>query len=129
YDKYSPALYGMICRMTNNKHVAEECLTATFLKSWNEIAAFPGLGTSLFIWLLKLARQSALEAIAQEEGKISGTQIYVNGHDRHYSAFELVYFKGLSAMQAAELSGITIIEFRANIRIELQNMKCKKEKA
>ncbi|MEO8962492.1 MAG: hypothetical protein ABI325_11465, partial [Ginsengibacter sp.] len=42
YDKYSPALYGMICRMTNNKHVAEECLTATFLKSWNEIAAFPG---------------------------------------------------------------------------------------
>lgn len=129
YDKYSPALYGMIHRITNNKHLAEQCLTATFVKAWNEIAAFQSSGTSLFTWLLKLARQSAFEAIAQEPEKNSGTHNYVNGHDRHYSAFELVYFKGLSVMQAAELLGISVIELRANIRTDLQNMKYKKEDA
>lgn len=128
YDKYSPALYGIIYRIINNKHLAEECLTETFVKALNEIAAFRRSGTSLFTWLLNLARQSAFEAIKQEKGKNSGTHNFVYGQDQHYSAFELVYYKGLSVMQAAELSGITVTELKTNIRMDLQNMKNKTEK-
>lgn len=129
YDKYSPALYGIIYRIINNKHLAEECLMATFEKAWNEIGAFRRSGTSLFTWLLNMARQSAFEVIAQERKRNSGTQNYVNGHAHDYSAFELVYFKGLTVMQAAELSGITVIELTTNLRMELQTMKDKKQKA
>ena len=129
YDKYSPALYGIIYRITNNKHLAEECLTATFVKAWNEIAAFRCSGTSLFTWLLRIARQTALEVIKNEKGKNPGNHNFVNAHEQPYSAFELVYFKGLSVIQAAELSGITVIELKTNLRMDLQTRKDKTEKA
>jgi DNA-directed RNA polymerase specialized sigma24 family protein len=127
YDKYSPALYGIIYRITNNEHLAEECLTATFVKAWNEIAAFRRSGASLFTWLLNIARQSAFEVITQEKERNPGINNSVNGHNQPYSAFELVYFKGLSVMQAAELSGITLMELTTNLRLDLKNMKDKKE--
>ena len=129
YDKYSPALYGIIYRITNDKHLAEKCLTDTFVKARNEIAVSRRSGTSLFTWLLNLARQSAFEVITQEKGKNSRTHNSVNARGRHSSAFDLVYYKGLSVMRAAELSGITVIELKANLRMDLQNMKYKKEKA
>ena len=129
YDKYSAALYGIIYRIINNKHLAEECLTATFVKAWNEIAAFRRSGTSLFTWLLLIARQSAFEAITKEKERNAGAQNSVYGPDQHYSAFELIYFKGLSVMQAAELSGITVIKLKINLRMDLKNMKNKTEKA
>lgn len=129
YDKYSPALYGIIYRITNNKHLAEECLIVTFEKAWNEIATFRASGISLFTWMLNLARQSAIEVMTQEQARNSGTDNYVNSRDQNYSAIELVYFKGLSVMQAAELSGISIKELKANIRMDLQNMKDKMVKA
>ncbi len=129
YDKYSPALYGIIYRITNNKHLAEECLLATFVKAWNEIAPIQLSGTSLFTWLLHIAREGAFEAKAQENETIHGTHNFVDGHDQHYSAFELVYIKGLSLLQAAELSGITAIELKINMRMDLQNRKDKTKKA
>ena len=129
YEKYSPALYGIIYRITDNKHVAEECLLATFVKAWNEIAAFRCLGISLFTWLLNIARQYAFAAITQENEENPGNHNYVNGVEQHYSAFELVYFKGLSMTQAAELSGITVIELKINMRKDLQKMKDKTDKA
>ena len=128
YDKYSPALYGIIYRITNNKELAEEGLTETFVKAWNEIATFRCSGTSFGTWLLNLARQSAFEAIKEVE-KNYGTYNFVNGEVQHYSAFELVYLKGLSVMHAAELSGITVGELKANIRMDLKNMKSKGIKA
>ena len=129
YDKYSPALYGIIYRITNNKNVAEECLMATFEKAWNEIANFRSSGTSFFNWILNTARKTAFEALAQQNKRNSGTNNSVNRADQHYSALELVYFRGLSVVQAAELSGITVLALKANIRIDLQNRKDKMVKA
>ena len=126
YDKYSPALYGIIHRITNNKHLANDCLVTTFEKAWNEIGTFPLSGISFFAWLLGIARQTAFEVVTLEKEKNSGSHNFVYGRDQHLTAFELVYIKGLSVVQAAELSGITVTELRTNIRMDLQNMKDKK---
>ena len=125
YEKYSPALYGIIFRIINDTHIAEECLTATFEKAWNEIAAFRSSGNSFFTWLINLARKSAFEAKTQEQGRNPRTINFVDRHDQHFSALDLVYFRGLSVVQAAELSGITIIELKTNLRMDLKNMKDK----
>lgn len=127
YDKYSPALYGIIYRITNNKQLTEEGLTATFAKAWNEMGAFRGSRTSLFTWLINLARQSAFEVIKQEQKRNPGTNNFVNKPDKYYTALELVYFKGLSVIQAAELSRISVIELKANLLMDLQNIKDKME--
>ena len=126
YDKYSPALYGIIYRITNDKQLAEDCLMETFLKAWNEIMDFKCSDTSLFNWLLLRARQSAFEGIKKVKEKNSGSHNFVHVSDQQNCAFELVYMKGLTIEQAAELSRITIIELKKNIRMDLQNMKEKK---
>ena len=125
YEKYSPALYGIILRIINDTHLAEECLAATFEKAWNEIAAFRSSGNSFFTWLINLARKSAFEAKTQEQVRNPGAINFVNRHDQHYSALDLVYFRGLSVVQAAELSGITVLKLQTNLRMDLKNMKDK----
>ncbi|MEO6870462.1 MAG: sigma factor [Ginsengibacter sp.] len=125
YEKYSPALYGIIIRIINDTHLAEECLAATFEKAWNEIAAFRSSGNSFFTWLINLARKSAFEAKTQEQVRNPGAINFVNRHDQQYSALDLVYFRGLSVVQAAELSGITVLKLQTNLRMDLKNMKDK----
>lgn len=127
YDKYSPALYGIIYRITDNRGLAEECLTATFVKAWNQSSNYTRGGTSIFTWLINLARQSAFKVMAREAETNPGEQNSVYGRDQQFSAFELVYFKGLSILQAAELSGISITELTTNLRTDLHNMKEKKQ--
>lgn len=129
YDKYSAALYGTIYRITNSRHLAEECLTATFVKAWNEMAAFRLSGDSLFTWLLHMARKTAFELITKEKARNLGTHNIVDGHDQHYSPFELVYSRGFTVLQAAELSGITELELTTNIRKDLQNRTDKTDQA
>lgn len=126
YDKYSPALYGAIYRIINDRHLAEECLITTFVKAWNEIGTFPGARSSVFTWLLHIARQLAFEVVTRERETNAATYNSLNGCDLHDSAFELVYNRGLNIIQAAELSGITIIELKNNLRRDLQNMKIKR---
>jgi len=120
YDKYSAALFGIICRIISKKEVAEECLLTTFKRAWNEIAAYQCSGNSLFTWLSAIARKSAFH-ILNEEHANPATLNCTNGECHNYSAFELVYFKGASLNEAAELSGITIAELQKTIRITLQN--------
>ncbi|MEO6869891.1 MAG: sigma factor [Ginsengibacter sp.] len=129
YDKYSPALYGAIYRIIDNRHLAEECLMATFVKAWNEMAAFRSTGSSFFTWLLKMARQFAFEAICREKEENPAAHNFVHGAKQPVSAFEMVYSKGFSVTQAAELSAISVTELKTNLRRDLQNMKNKTEKS
>lgn len=128
YDKYSPALYGTIYRITNDTHLAKECLLATFVKAWNETAAFQRSGRSLFTWLLHMARQAAFNAMVREKEKITIYHTFETSYRQHYSAFELVFFKGLSCKQAAELSGLTLMEIKNQVRMDLNIRKIKRTK-
>ena len=120
YDKYAPAVYGIICRIIKEKHMAEDCLAATFIQAWDQVADFRNSGISLFNWLLNIGRQSAFGVMRQhiEKNLLESNSVY--GLEKRYSAFELVYIKGLTVEQAAGISGVTVVEFKINIRKELK---------
>lgn len=62
YDQYSAALYGIISRTVNHTETAEETLTDTFLKIWDQIDKYdPDKGT-LFTWMYRIARNQAIDA-------------------------------------------------------------------
>ena len=125
YDKYSPALYGIIYRIINNTHIAEECLMATFVKAWNEIASFRPSDTTFFSWLINFARQAAIAALKLECERNLPADNFVYRANPSNSALELVYLKGFSLVEAAELCGTSVIELKRNIRMELKNMNDK----
>ncbi len=122
YDKYAPALFGIISRIVNDKKLAEEILNAAFVNTWNQVATFNASKTSLFTWLISIARQTALDEIKSEQFK---NPLYSNPvyEENKKSAFDLVYYKGLNCIEAAAQLNITVEELKADIKMTIKNMK------
>lgn len=134
YDKYAPALTGIITRIIKDESLVEKVLNNSFVKAWNQISAFNPSNNSLFSWLINIARQTAFEEIrsgnnrdVQKNILITNNAVYKaqkNGSGRE-SAFELIYYKGLNYLEAATVLHITLAEVKTSIRTTLENMKKK----
>ncbi len=136
YDKYAPVLMGIINRIVKDTKQAEEILNGTFVRVWNEIGQFNALQCTLLTWLINLARKTAFEEIkyaslttskpknpvyeatnSEADGKSAGVT--------KETAFEMVYYGGLSFIEAAENLNITVTELKNNIRQVVNGMKDK----
>ena len=135
YDKYSAALFGVIYRITANEHLAEEILSSVFIKAWNQTGDFFTSGTSLFTWLLKIARESAIDAMKREKevnhsgsnnvhtaNRISDAEIAAFNGPSRMAAFDSVYYKGMSPGEAAAALGKSIAELRGDLRNTIKNL-------
>ena len=130
YDKYAPALLGTIKKIVNNEKLADEILKSTFVKAWDQAASFNESKSSLFIWLINLARQTAVEEIkpAPEKKLPNNTFLYeykTNGISKgqnQQSAFDLIYYAGLSCMEAAAELHISVAELKAAIRMKIKKL-------
>ncbi len=61
YDNYSGALYGVIFRIVQSEEVAADVLQATFVKIWSKIAQYDREKSTIFTWMLNIARNSAID--------------------------------------------------------------------
>lgn len=136
YDKYAPALLGIIKRIVNNEKLADEILKSTFVKVWDQVGGFNDSKTSLFTWLINLARQTALEETrpAQVKKPQNNTSVYedkqngVNNNSsiqeqNKRSAFDLLYYAGLSCIEAAAELHITVAELKNMVRMRIKKMQ------
>jgi DNA-directed RNA polymerase specialized sigma24 family protein len=136
YDKYAPALMGIISRIVKDTEQAEEILNNTFVNVWNQIAQYNGSQGTLLIWLINMARKTAFAEIKNAplttpkpktpvyEGNING--VYGKSTATvSKTAFDMVYYGGLSFIEAAETLNISVAELRNNIRQAVKSMKDK----
>jgi DNA-directed RNA polymerase specialized sigma24 family protein len=122
YDKYAPALSGIIIRIINNEKQAEKILNLTFVKIWNEVAAFNSCSSSLFSWLINLARQTAFEELkSEQEQNPQENNLVYEAHQK--SAFDLVYYKGLTYNEVATVLQVPVAEVKASIKKTMYSMK------
>ena len=122
YDKYAPALSGIISRIVNEEILAEKILNLTFVKAWNDVAAFNSCSSSLFSWLIKIVRQTAFEELTlQQEQNPQRNNLVYDAHQK--SAFDLVYYKGLTYNEAATALQLTVAEVKASIKMIMDSMK------
>lgn len=142
YDKYAPALMGIISRIANNEKLSEEILRLTFVKAWNLVATYDATKTSLFIWLINLTRQTAIEemksrqvpnlrnntsVIDDSKGGVRDTGS-MDMQNQLPSAFDLIFYKGLSCLEAAAALNITVAELKANLRMTIKNLQSQPNK-
>ena len=136
YDKYAPALSGIISSIADNKKLAEEILNISFVKVWNQIASFNTSNTSLLTWLINITRQTAFDEIVPKPKKNPpcDNPVYEVNKNRHKnsssgngqnltSSFDLVYYKGFNFNEAASVLQISIAELKTNIRMTIKNLK------
>lgn len=63
YDNYAGALNGIIVRLTDNYDLAEDILQEVFLKIWNNISSYDASKGRLFTWMVKIARNLAIDTL------------------------------------------------------------------
>ena len=63
YDNYSGALFGIIYKMLDDRHLAEDVLQEAFVKIWNNFSNYDSLKGRLFTWMLNIARNLTIDTI------------------------------------------------------------------
>jgi len=63
YDRHAEAVYAAACRLTSDRHVAEEVVQETFLALWNRAELFDPDTGSLAAWLHTIARNRTVDRL------------------------------------------------------------------
>jgi len=150
YTHYSGALYGVIKRILIEEEIAEEVLQDVFLKIWDNIASYdPGKGR-LFTWMLRLARNLAIdktrskemsrarktgdihnivhiierqEFVEQETDSI-GVHHILNGlPEEQKLVVDYLYFKGYSQKELAEEFNIPLGTVKTRLRLAMKQLR------
>lgn len=143
YHKYASALFGVITRMVNDDHLAEDILQEAFVKIWHNAASYEPAKGRLFTWMLNVCRNTAIDkmrskgyktnkkantddTILQEHpGKIYddikpdtiGIRDIVNKLKPEMQVLvDLIYFKGFTHQEASEELNIPLGTVKTRLR-------------
>jgi RNA polymerase sigma-70 factor (ECF subfamily) len=61
YDRYAPALLGVVWRILRDRSAAHQMVEDVFVRLWHEARQEPGLETSVAAWLVVMARNAAVD--------------------------------------------------------------------
>lgn len=146
YDKYANALYGVIERILNNSGLSEEVLSQTMLKAWNKIDSFDVQKSSLFTWLMAIARNSAIDKrrlksfefsqktdsitspvynVAAVKSSTNTDAMRILGllDDKYKQVLNKIYLEGYSQSEAAELLEIPLGTVKTRVRNAIQILR------
>ena len=133
YDRYAPALYGIISRITTDKLLAEEVLTKVFLNIGVNMGSFNPAMSSFFTWLINLTRQTAIDMIKSQTNKnpnnINIVSRSVGNNNSGNSVFELLFYESLSIAETGAVLGMTEEEVKQNLAKSLKELTEKSVKA
>lgn len=134
YDKYAPALTGIISRIVYKNTMVDEILQNVFQLVWNEAVSFDASRHSLFTWLIKITRQASIDKIQLAQDKISATvtPVYICTDNKNVTAgitvpveiqmFQLLYYKGLTCTEAAAVMKLPPDEIKRQVRQAIKNL-------
>lgn len=136
YDQYSPALYGIILRITKSHSKAEAILEHTFLKILEEIDTYKKI-TTFFTWMCSIARRLAAESVTPnipEKGSadefIMESQLISKDYETLMEGMEidtkevlnLVYIQGHSLHETSRRLGMPLEKVKIQIKIAFDHI-------
>jgi RNA polymerase sigma-70 factor (ECF subfamily) len=151
YDRYAGRVHALTLRILGESMLAEEATQDTFLKLWSRARLFLAERGSLPVWLLTIARRTALDRLRLEgrRPRLSGSEdpdaIWhsipnedsLTPEARWRSMFfsvqslseeqrrviELAYYQGLSQSEIAETLGWPIGTVKSRIRAAMEALR------
>lgn len=150
YNKYAPAVLGVLTRTLGNQQLAEECAKEAFCRIWAERLNYNPDKERLFTWMLKIARSSALfGAVMAGKGQLDNeiregidlvyaTDVKSYLHERQRTegdsfmlgistdikeAIRLIYFENCSFAVAAQKLGVPADHLRGEMIKTIKQLK------
>jgi len=142
YDKYIDAFYGMAFRILKDSSLAEDAVQKSFLKIWNSIEQYDADKSTLFTWMARIVRNTAIDTSRlvsfQNEKKSESldTNVHkVGSYETDHSSIDTdAMMKGLDAKYALiidylYLRGYTQKELSDELDIPIGTIKTRVKKA
>ncbi|HEV7382802.1 MAG TPA: sigma-70 family RNA polymerase sigma factor [Dyadobacter sp.] len=149
YDRYSPALYGIILKVIKDEEKAADSMQDTFLKIWKNISRYDPEKGTLFTWVLNVARNTAIDKLRMDvktdkvvslstvtDSEVATVATYIppiNLIDlraivsrllpERRVLIEMVYFDGYTHEEAAETLQVPLGTVKSRIRKSLQELR------
>lgn len=145
YDRYSPALYGVIVRLCRDEQMAENLLQDTFVTIWEKSEAYDFDKGRFYTWAYRIAKNKTLNFLRKPNKFIQtdDLSVYTNRTEEvnneidhlklkgtlkqlekyHQRAIELVYFNGLTHREAHEEMNVPLGTFKSYIRQALKQLQ------
>ncbi len=153
YCRFSQVTYNLALRILRDKEDAEEVVQEIFLQVWNKAYTYDPDRGAVSTWLLNIARSRAIDKLRtlgyrdknieideekmnsnvdlsrtieeREESKNIIKQAIHSLPDNQRIAIELVYFDGLTHMEAAEKLNEPVGTIKTRIRLGVLKLKDK----
>jgi RNA polymerase sigma-70 factor, ECF subfamily len=151
YDYYVGRVYGLTLRILGDRMWAEEATQDTFLKLWSRAHTYLAERGSLLLWLLTIARRTALDRLRLEGRRPilsdandpteawqkipDGNSVSDESHWRslhfavqalspeHRQLIELAYYQGLSQSEIAEVLGWPLGTVKTRLRAAMERLR------
>jgi len=143
YDKYAPALYGVILRMCGNRELAEDLLQESFVKIWQHIGTYDATKGKFYTWAYRIAKNLTLNSLRKKNQLIQteDLSVYTEKEEapqlntaalsgaisklepHHQEAITLVYFKGYTHREANLQMGVPLGTFKSYVKQALQALR------
>jgi len=147
FDNYAAALNGIIQRIVVSDKLAEEILQQTFLKIWDKIDSYDVDKSTLFTWMSRIARNSAIDAkrlkkyenlqktdsldlsLHNKKSEVQNTDA-IDTHgllskidEKYSSVLKHIYLLGYSHSEASEQLGLPIGTVKTRLRNGLKELR------
>ncbi len=153
YDRHAARVHALMLRILNDPMLAEEATQDSFLKLWSRARLFLDERGSLLLWLLTIARRTALDRLRlegrrpvlsdsndpddlwqtipdsdsmPEEARWRSLHFAVQSLDPdHRQVIELAYYQGLSQSEIAEVLGWPLGTVKTRMRSAMDHLRQK----
>lgn len=151
YDRYVGRVYGLMLRILSDPMLAEEATQDTFLKLWSRARLYLSERGSLLLWLLTIARRTALDRLRLEHRRplLSDSNDPEDSWDlipdvntipeesrwrslyfavqalqpEHRQVIELAYYQGMSQSEIAEVLGWPLGTVKTRLRAAMEHLR------
>jgi RNA polymerase sigma-70 factor (ECF subfamily) len=122
YTRWSPMLYGLLCKILDDPREAEDALQEGFLHIWGKAGAYDARRSSPTTWAYMVFRNKAVPAADPEGGAefnerrqaVKAALDEIPPDQRE--AIRLAFFTGLTQTEIAERLGAPLGTIKARIR-------------
>lgn len=153
YDRYVSRVHALTLRILGDPMLAEEATQDTFLKLWSRARLYLNERGSLLLWLLTIARRTALDRLRMEsrrpalsdsndpeamwrvipdlntvpeESRWRSLYFAVQSlQPDHRQVIELAYYQGLSQSEIAEVLGWPLGTVKTRLRAAMEHLRQK----
>lgn len=120
FDKYAPPLLNLILRITEDREQSEAVLQEVFIEIWQRIRTYDPSRTTLFVWMVGIARNKAMKAL-HASMRTQNTEMSVT--ESPEMILELMFVRGLSCQQVADRLNVSPESVMKQLRTALRHPK------